>query len=83
MKSTFNPLIYILKLILNVKIETNFLNPQLNLIALMLNFEMKWKLKKYQKVRTIQNVIETLHRKAKSIPRIYTPQYMHLVHTLK
>jgi hypothetical protein len=41
MKSTFNPLIYILKLILNVKIETNFLNPQLNLIALMLNFEMK------------------------------------------
>jgi hypothetical protein len=24
-----------------------------------------------------------LHRKAKSIPRIYTPQYMHLVHTLK
>jgi hypothetical protein len=53
MKSTFNRLIYILKLILNVQIETNFLNPQLNLIALMLNFEMKWKLKKYQKVRTI------------------------------
>jgi hypothetical protein len=41
MKSTFNRLIYILKLILNVQIETNFLNPQLNLIALMLNFEMK------------------------------------------
>ena len=41
MKSTFNRLIYILKLILNVQIKTNFLNPQLNLIALMLNFEMK------------------------------------------
>jgi hypothetical protein len=41
------------------------------------------KIEKVPEVRTIQNVIETLHRKAKSMPRIYTPQYMHLVPTNK
>ena len=39
--------------------------------------------KSTRKSEQYQHLIEKLYKKAKSIPRIYTTQYMHLVRTLK